>query len=60
MLGNILYGASVLAYSTEAAWIWKQIPFLLGSMGTVVFDLILVFQIILFRKPKNEPLLANA
>ena len=31
----------------------KQIPLLLGSMETVVFNLILVFQIILFGKPSN-------
>ena len=58
--GNILYGASVPAYSMEASWIWKQVPLLLGSMETVVFTLILVFQIILFGKPSSKPLLASA
>ena len=58
--GNILYGASLLACSMEASWIRKQIPLLLGSMETVVFNLILVFQIILFGKPSSKPLLAIA
>ena len=58
--GNILYGASVLAYSMEASWIRKQIPLLFGSMETVVFNLILVFQIILFGKLSSKPLLASA
>ena len=58
--GNILYRASVLAYSIETSWIREQHPLLLGSMQTLVFKLILVFQIILFGKPSSNPLLASA
>ena len=56
--GNIPYGACVLACSMEASWIRKEIPLLFGSMETVLFNLILVFQIILFGKPSSKPLLA--
>ena len=58
--GNILFGASVLAYSLEASLIRKQIPLLLASMETVVFNSIMVFRIILFGKPSSKPLLASA
>ena len=58
VLGNVTYAASILAYSLEPAWIEKQAPFLLGSVGTLAFDAVLVYQILAYAKdPQSQALL---
>jgi hypothetical protein len=43
-LGNLTYTISVLLRSVEPAYVWKQAPFLLGVLGPMVCDIILLFQ----------------
>ena len=44
MTGNFTYGASLVAYSQEGAYLIKALPWLLGSLGTIIEDAIIFFQ----------------
>ena len=44
MTGNFTYGASVVAYSQDTSYLIKTIPWLLGSLGTIVEDLVIFAQ----------------
>jgi solute carrier family 66 (lysosomal lysine-arginine transporter), member 1 len=44
MTGNFTYGASLVAYSQEADYLLKALPWLLGSLGTIAEDAIIFFQ----------------
>ncbi|KAI2617183.1 PQ-loop-domain-containing protein [Hypoxylon sp. NC1633] len=44
MTGNLTYGLSVFSYSFEPQYIIKAIPWLLGSLGTIVEDSIIFYQ----------------
>ncbi|KAK4240141.1 putative vacuolar amino acid transporter YPQ1 [Achaetomium macrosporum] len=47
LTGNLTYGASVIAYSQEPDYIVRALPWLLGSLGTMIEDCIIFMQ---FRK----------
>jgi len=49
MLGNTTYGASVIAFSTDFAYLMKQAPWLLGSLGTLCLDATLLMQFYWYR-----------
>ncbi|KAK8103760.1 uncharacterized protein PG998_010793 [Apiospora kogelbergensis] len=53
LTGNLTYGASVFSYSQNADDIIKAIPWLLGSLGTMVEDCIIFYQFSLYA-PKQE------
>ncbi|KAI1335331.1 PQ-loop-domain-containing protein [Xylariaceae sp. FL0016] len=44
LTGNLTYGLSVFSYSQESSYIVKAVPWLLGSLGTIVEDCIIFFQ----------------
>lgn len=44
LTGNMTYGLSVFCYSQESDYIVKAIPWLLGSLGTMVEDCIIFYQ----------------
>ncbi|KAK4466688.1 putative vacuolar amino acid transporter YPQ1 [Cladorrhinum samala] len=44
LTGNLTYGASVMAYSQERAYLLRALPWLLGSLGTMVEDFIIFVQ----------------
>ena len=44
LTGNLTYGLSVFSYSQKPEYIIKAIPWLLGSLGTIVEDLIIFYQ----------------
>ncbi|KAI1104011.1 PQ-loop-domain-containing protein [Jackrogersella minutella] len=44
LTGNLTYGLSVFTYSPEPEYIIKAIPWLLGSLGTIVEDCIIFYQ----------------
>lgn len=44
LTGNVTYGASVLAYSQEKEYFVRALPWLLGSLGTMVEDCIIFVQ----------------
>jgi len=63
MTGNFTYGASLVAYSQEANYLIKALPWLLGSLGTIVEDAVIFAQFRLYapkhtaKTPDPEPVL---
>ncbi|KAK2600644.1 hypothetical protein N8I77_010165 [Diaporthe amygdali] len=50
LTGNLTYGASLVAYSQDSAYILKALPWLLGSLGTIAEDAIIFVQFKLYSK----------
>ncbi|KAB8257184.1 PQ loop repeat-domain-containing protein [Aspergillus pseudonomiae] len=48
LLGNLTYGAGILCHSTEKNYIVTNIPWLLGSLGTMVEDITIFIQFRLY------------
>ncbi|CAK7226660.1 hypothetical protein SBRCBS47491_006305 [Sporothrix bragantina] len=53
LTGNFTYGASLVAYSQDSKYLIKALPWLLGSLGTIVEDLIIFFQFRLYAPKRN-------
>ncbi|KAH7037408.1 PQ loop repeat-domain-containing protein [Microdochium trichocladiopsis] len=53
LTGNLTYGLSVFSYSQEPQYIIKAIPWLLGSLGTIVEDCIIFYQFRIYSQ-KSE------
>ncbi|KAG0052622.1 hypothetical protein BGZ83_002338 [Gryganskiella cystojenkinii] len=54
VLGNILYVASIFLNSLEIDYLIKNMPWWLGSGGTLLFDFTIFFQFYIYRH--NQPL----
>jgi solute carrier family 66 (lysosomal lysine-arginine transporter), member 1 len=50
LLGNLTYGASILAHSTDNEYVLKNLPWLIGSLGTMVEDVMIFVQFHLYRQ----------
>ncbi|KAI1408579.1 PQ-loop-domain-containing protein [Hypoxylon sp. FL1857] len=50
LTGNLTYGLSVFTYSPEPEYFIKAIPWLLGSLGTIVEDCIIFYQFRIYSK----------
>jgi solute carrier family 66 (lysosomal lysine-arginine transporter), member 1 len=50
LTGNSTYGLSLLAYSQKKGDLIKAIPWLVGSLGTIVEDMIIFIQFRLYRR----------
>ncbi|KAE8148167.1 PQ-loop-domain-containing protein [Aspergillus avenaceus] len=48
LLGNLTYGAGILCHSTERNYVVNNIPWLLGSLGTMVEDIAIFIQFRLY------------
>ncbi len=44
LTGNLTYGLSVFSYSQDPDYLVKAIPWLLGSLGTIVEDCVIFYQ----------------
>jgi uncharacterized protein with PQ loop repeat len=44
LLGNATYGAGILFHSLEGEYVWTNLPWLIGSLGTMVEDLVIFAQ----------------
>ncbi|KAJ4418584.1 hypothetical protein N0V82_005470 [Gnomoniopsis sp. IMI 355080] len=53
LTGNLTYGASLFAYSQNGAYLLKALPWLLGSLGTIVEDAIIFVQFQLYSPQKE-------
>ncbi|KAL2149800.1 hypothetical protein VTH82DRAFT_7476 [Thermothelomyces myriococcoides] len=53
LTGNFTYGASVISYSQERDYVVRALPWLLGSLGTMVEDSIIFVQFRLYS-PKRQ------
>lgn len=54
LLGNATYGAGILAHSNEKTYVTKNIPWLLGSLGTIFEDMIVFYQFKLYKDNVEE------
>lgn len=54
LLGNITYGAGILFHSTEKQYVLDNLPWLLGSLGTMAEDAIIFAQFHMY-KSEEEP-----
>lgn len=48
ILGNVTYSGSLVIRSREGSFMWKQAPFLTGSLGPLSFDFVLLFQMMIY------------
>ena len=61
MTGNFTYGASLVAYSQERDYLVKALPWLLGSLGTIIEDAVIFAQFRIYavkpvpKLPTHEP-----
>ena len=44
LMGNATYGASILFHSLERDYIWTNLPWLIGSLGTMAEDVAIFIQ----------------
>ncbi|XP_016050483.1 lysosomal amino acid transporter 1 homolog [Erinaceus europaeus] len=68
MLGNTLYGASVLlknpeAGQSEVSYLLHHLPWLVGSLGVLLLDTLISIQFLVYRNaatcPESQPLLSS-
>lgn len=53
LTGNLTYGASLVAFKQDRAYLLNALPWLLGSLGTMVEDFVIFGQFHLYA-PKRE------
>ncbi|KAF8927569.1 hypothetical protein BGZ58_010305 [Dissophora ornata] len=53
VLGNMLYVASIFLSSTDPDYLWRNMPWWLGSLGTLVFDISIFAQFFMYRNNKH-------
>jgi solute carrier family 66 (lysosomal lysine-arginine transporter), member 1 len=54
LLGNATYGAGILFHSTEREYFLKNLPWLIGSLGTMVEDVTIFVQFHIYAEASNE------
>lgn len=54
LTGNLAYGASLVAYSQEKDYLIRALPWLLGSLGTVVEDNVIFVQFHLYKSGRQS------
>ena len=50
LLGNLTYGGGILAHSLQKQYVLTNVPWLLGSLGTMVEDITIFIQFHLYRR----------
>ncbi|KAH9884902.1 PQ-loop-domain-containing protein [Xylariomycetidae sp. FL2044] len=54
LTGNLTYGLSVFTYSQKPEYIVKAVPWLLGSLGTIVEDCIIFYQFRIYSPHQQQ------
>ena len=49
ILGNVTYGLGILLYSVDGIFLLQKLPWLIGSLGTMIFDITVSFSLCLFQ-----------
>lgn len=57
--GNLAYGAGILCHSLDRDYVFLNLPWLIGSWGTLVEDGIIFLQFILYKEKEPRETLAN-
>jgi len=55
LLGNASYGAGILFHSTEKTYFLTNIPWLIGSLGTMVEDITIFIQFRVYSTQEGAP-----
>ncbi|KAI5778226.1 vacuolar membrane PQ loop repeat protein [Geopyxis carbonaria] len=55
LLGNLTYGAGILFHSTDLPYVINNTPWLLGSLGTMIEDIIIFTQFHMYSKSAEPP-----
>lgn len=53
LTGNLTYGISLVAFSQEKKYLLNALPFLIGSVGTIVEDCVIFVQIRLYANNRR-------
>ncbi|VDK34342.1 unnamed protein product [Dibothriocephalus latus] len=54
IFGNIFYGLQIFIKSTDQVFLMKSLPWILGSLGILIFDFIIIGQFFAFRHNKAD------
>lgn len=54
LMGNGTYGAGILCHSLERGYVVKNVPWLIGSLGTMVEDVVVFWQFRIYRNSGKE------
>ena len=54
LLGNLSYGAGILFHSTEREYFLNNLPWLIGSFGTMAEDILIFVQFHIYEKKAEE------
>jgi hypothetical protein len=57
-MGNLTYGAGILFHSTEREYVLTNLPWLIGSLGTMVEDVVIFIQFRIYAVKEDAPLFA--
>lgn len=55
LLGNLTYGAGILCHSTEREYVVTNLPWLIGSLGTMAEDVIIFIQFRIYAVQDDRP-----
>lgn len=54
VFGNLTYATSILIYSQDLEYVLANIPWLLGSLGTLAFDFMILAQFLIYNHEGEE------
>jgi solute carrier family 66 (lysosomal lysine-arginine transporter), member 1 len=54
LLGNLTYGAGIMFHSLDREYLVTNVPWLIGSLGTMVEDVVIFIQFHLYARNKND------
>ena len=54
LMGNVTYSASILTKSLDPLYLYNALPYLLGSGGTVIFDIVIFTQYLAYNGKSEE------
>ncbi|GFF47901.1 protein RTC2 [Aspergillus udagawae] len=54
LMGNLTYGAGILCHSTEKNYVVTNLPWLIGSLGTMVEDVVIFLQFRLYAEQSSQ------
>ncbi|KAK2763877.1 hypothetical protein FQN54_009495 [Arachnomyces sp. PD_36] len=52
LMGNVTYGAGILFHSTDKTYFVNNLPWLIGSLGTMLEDIMIFFQFRIYAKDR--------
>ncbi|EAL88395.1 hypothetical protein KXW29_002319 [Aspergillus fumigatus] len=54
LMGNLTYGAGILCHSTDKNYVVTNLPWLIGSLGTMVEDVVIFVQFRIYAEPSPQ------